>query len=100
MTDHTELEQQLRDLRGDYLGDGYIVINRHTIIDALREMRERVALLRVALEKISLFCPPDTTVDQLDESPEMAVRLHNAEIGDTARYALAATEPKEPTNGN
>ena len=54
---------------------------------------EAIKVLREALNKIASFCPPDPTVDQLDDSPEMLIRLHNAEIGDTARQALSTTPP-------
>lgn len=55
---------------------------------ALLSLSAQVAEMKAALVKIASFCPPDTTVDQLDDSPEMQLRLHNAEIGDTARSAL------------
>lgn len=48
-----------------------------------------VSGIRHCLEKISAFCPEDPTVDQLDESGGMQRRLHSAEVGDTARSALA-----------
>ena len=57
----------------------------------LASAHEAIKVLREALEKIASFCPPDPTVDQLDDYPEMLIRLHNAEIGDTARQALSTT---------
>lgn len=56
--------------------------------------------LRKALEKISDFCPRDTTVDMLDESPEMRARLHSAEIGDTARAGLQMLDELEAAVAN
>jgi hypothetical protein len=53
-----------------------------------KEHEQRMAELQQILTKISSFNLPDPTVDLLDESPEMAVRLHNAEVGDTARAGL------------
>ena len=41
------------------------------------------------LNKISEFCPADPVIDVLDDSENNKICLHNAEIGDTARYALA-----------
>jgi len=81
-----EKEMKTSDFEAGYLAGR---VEQQVIID---EQVRKIEMLREALEKISLFCPPDTTVDQLDESPDMAIRLHNAEIGDTARCALAATK--------
>ena len=53
------------------------------------------SVVEECLRKISAFCPPDPTVNQLDTSPEMLVRLHNSEIGDTARAGLAALSNSE-----
>jgi hypothetical protein len=52
-------------------------------------MITQIEEVRKCLLKISEFCPPDNSADQLDESPEMQIRLHNAEVGDTARAAIA-----------
>jgi hypothetical protein len=85
-TEGGEKEMKTSDFEEGYLAAR---VEQQIIID---EQVRQIEMLREALEKISLFCPPDTTVDQLDESPDMAIRLHNAEIGDTARCALAATK--------
>lgn len=49
------------------------------------------------LNKISEFCPIDNDVNQLDESPENLIKVSFAEIGDTARCAIAALIQAAPT---
>lgn len=51
-----------------------------------------ISELHKILIKISDFCPPDNTVDLLDESPENSMRLTIAEVGDTARAGLSILE--------
>jgi len=65
--------------------------------EASRQSLEGQYGVKECLEKISELCPPDPDLDQLDESRGNLERLHNAEVGDTARAALAMLESTPPS---
>ena len=111
------LRELLEDVLGNLLGeeaivwvetttDGKYAEKMHALCNKARESiatltqqqggeQEAGDVVLACLQKISDFCPPDPTANQLDDSPEMLVRLHNAEIGDTARAGLAALRTKQ-----
>jgi hypothetical protein len=63
--------------------------NEHKPVAPLGDAGKLVEALS-CFNKISAFCPPDPTIDQLDDSEENSMRLHLAEIGDTARAGISA----------
>lgn len=77
-----------------YGGDMMIAYAELAVLEAA-PASSAMAIAIDCLNKISEFCPHDSSVDQLDDSPEMQRRLHDAEIGDTARSAIAALQPQQ-----